>query len=476
MKMQKEEEPITMSEINATQFVQSLMQRARAAQKIAEGYTQEQVDKLCAAITWAVVKEDNARKIAKLAFEESQMGYEEAKYIKLQIKPRGALRDMQGHKSVGIIEEIPEKGLVKYAKPVGVVGGIAPCTNPEGTPVVKAMSAIKGRNAIIFAPHPRTKKTNALICEYMRAALKKHGAPEDLIIAIEEPSLESTNELMKQCDVIVATGGGALVNAAYSSGTPAYGVGAGNVVTIIDETADLADACEKVMRSKTFDFATSCSADNNVMIKDTIYDAAIAGLKANGGYMCTADEKAKLQAVMFLPDGHLNPKSGLAAASPQKIAETAGFTVSDDVKFIMVESTGAGAEHPFSGEKLSVVLNVYKYTDFEKAIDFLNEIHEWSGKGHTCAIHSTDEKRIDMLAKRTFTSRMIVRLPTSAANSGNWFNGLPFSMSLGCGSWGGNSTTDNITWRHLINVTWVSSPIPVVIPDDKDLFGDVMND
>ena len=470
-----------MSEINATQFVQSLMKRARAAQKIAEGYTQEQVDKLCAAITWAVVKEENARKVAKLAYEESQMGYEEAKYIKLQIKPRGALRDMQGHKSVGIIEEIPEKGLVKYAKPVGVIGGIAPCTNPEVTPPVKAMSAIKGRNAIVLAPHPRTAKTNALICEIMRAALKKHGAPEDLIVYIDPDSLkahglEATTELMKQCDVIVATGGGALVKAAYSSGTPAYGVGAGNVVSIIDETADLADACEKVMRSKTFDFATSCSADNNVMIKDTIYADAIAGLKANGGYLCTAEEKAKLQAVMFLPDGHLNPKSGLAAASPQKIAETAGFTVPGDVKFIMVESTGAGAQHPFSGEKLSVVLNVYKYTDFEKAVDFLNEIHEWSGKGHTCAIHSNNQERIDMLAKRTFTSRMIVRLPTSAANSGNWFNGLPFSMSLGCGSWGGNSTTENITWRHLINVTWVSSPIPVSVPDDKELFGDVMDD
>ena len=470
-----------MSDVNATEYVKALMQRARAAQKIAESYTQEQVDKLCTAITWAAVKEENARKIAKLAYEESQMGYEEAKYIKLQIKPRGALRDMKGQKSVGIIEEIPEQGLVKYAKPIGVIGGIVPCTNPEATPVVKSMSAIKGRNAIIFAPHPRTAKTNALICEVMRAALKKHGAPEDLILYIDAENLklhglDATSELMKQCDLIVATGGGALVHAAHSSGTPAYGVGAGNVVTIIDETADIADACEKVTRSKTFDYATSCSADNNIMVKDTVYDAAIAGLKSNGGYLCTAQEKAKLQAVMFLPDGHLNPKSGLAAASPQAIAGAAGFAVPEGTKFIMVESTGAGAQHPFSGEKLSIVLNVYKYTDFEKAIDFLNEIHEWSGKGHTCAIHSTDEKRIDMLAKRTYTSRMIVRLPTSAANSGNWFNGLPFSMSLGCGSWGGNSTTENITWRHLINVTWVSSPIPLTTPKDEDLFGDIMND
>ena len=465
-----------MSEISAVEFVSQIMERARAAQKIAEGFTQEKVDELCAAVAWAAVKEENARKIAKLAFEESQMGYEEAKYLKLQIKPRGALRDMKGKKSVGVIEELPGLGIVKYAKPVGVIGGIAPCTNPEATPVVKAMSAIKGRNAIVFAPHPRTKKTNALVCEYMRAALKKHGAPEDLIIAIEEPTLESTNEVMRQCDLIVATGGGALVKAAYTSGTPAYGVGAGNVVVIIDETADLDDACAKVMRSKTFDFATSCSADNNLIIKDSIYDAAIAKLKENGGYMCNADEKTKLQAVMFLPDGHLNPKSGLAAASPQFIAQTAGFKVPDDCKFIMVESTGAGAAHPFSGEKLSIVLNIYKYSDFDAAVDFLNEIHEWSGKGHTCAIHSKDAARIDALAKRTFTSRVIVNLPTSAANSGNWFNGLPFAMSLGCGTWGGNITSDNITWEHMINVTYVSSPIPETKPDDKELFGDIMND
>ncbi|MCL2857396.1 MAG: aldehyde dehydrogenase family protein [Oscillospiraceae bacterium] len=470
-----------MPDITANEYIKGLVARARAAQKIAEGYTQEKVDELCAAITWAVVKEENARKIAKLAFEESQMGYEEAKYIKLQIKPRGVLRDMQGHKSVGVIEEIPEHGLVKYAKPVGVVGGIVPCTNPEVTPPAKAASAIKGRNAIILAPHPRTKGTNTLVCDLMRAALKKHGAPEDLILYIDPENLkthglEATSELMKQVDLVIATGGGALVHAAYSSGTPAYGVGAGNVVSIIDETADLADACEKVMRSKTFDFATSCSADNNVMIKDTIYDAAMAGLKENGGYLCTPEEKAKLQATMFLPDGHLDPKSGLAAASPQKIAETAGFSLPEGAKFIMVESTGAGAEHPFSGEKLSVVLNVYKYTDFDKAIDFLNEIHEWSGKGHSCAIHSTDESRIRKLAERTYTSRIMVRLPTSAANSGNWFNGMPFSMSLGCGSWGGNSTTENITWRHLINVTWVSSPIPLTTPKDEDLFGDIIKD
>ncbi|MCL2578597.1 MAG: aldehyde dehydrogenase family protein [Oscillospiraceae bacterium] len=465
-----------MSEVNAVEYVSGLIARARKAQKIAEGYDQATVDKLCAAITWATVKEEVARKIAKLAYDESQMGVEEAKYVKMQIKPRGALRDMQGQKSVGIIEEDPAKGLVKYAKPIGVIGGIAPCTNPEATPVIKSMFAIKGRNAIVFAPHPRTKKTNAYICELMRAALKKYGAPEDLIIAIEEPTLDITNELMKQCDLIVATGGGGLVKAAYASGTPAYGVGAGNAVVIIDETADLDDACEKVMRSKTFDYATSCSADNSIMVKDTVYDAVIEKLKGQGGYLCSADEKAKLQAVMFLPDGHLNPKAGLAAQAPEVIAKAAGISIPDGTKFMMVESTGFGAEHPFSGEKLSVILNVYKYADFDKAIEMINDIHEWSGKGHSCGIHTKDTARVHKLAERTYTSRIMVNLPTSAANSGNWFNGMPFSLSLGCGSWGGNASSENITWKHMINTTWVSSPIPVSVPSDEELFGDIMKD
>ena len=465
-----------MQEVNAAEYVSQLIARARKAQKIAEGFSQEKVDKLCAAITWATVKEDVARKIAKLAYDESQMGTEEAKYIKMKIKPRGALRDMQGQRSVGIIEEDPAKGLVKYAKPIGVIGGIVPCTNPEATPVVKAMFALKGRNAIVFAPHPRTKKTNAYICDIMRAALKKYDAPEDLIIAIDEPTLEITNELMKQCDLIVATGGGGLVKAAYASGTPAYGVGAGNAVLIIDETADLDDACEKVMRSKTFDYATSCSADNSLIIKDSIYTETIGKLKEQGGYLCNADEKAKLQAVMFLPDGHLNPKSGLAAASPEAIAKAAGISIPAGTKFIMVESDGVGAAHPFSGEKLSVVLNLYKYTDFDAAIDLINEIHEWSGKGHSCGIHTNDPARVQKLAERTYTSRLMVRQPTSAANSGNWFNGMPFSLSLGCGSWGGNASSENITWKHMINTTWVSSPIPVVIPTDEELFGDLMKD
>jgi len=456
---------------NAAEYVAGLMERARAAQKIANTFSQEKVDELCAAMAWTIVKEENSKKIAELAVTESRLGNYASKYGKLQKKIRGCYRDMKGQKSVGVLEVDEARGLMKLAKPVGVIGAIVPCTNPEATPVIKAMFAIKCRNAIIFAPHPRTKGTNTMVVNMLRDVLRRHGAPEDLIIGIEEPTMEASAEVMKQCDLILATGGGALVKAAYSSGTPAYGVGAGNAVVIVDETADLDDACNKIMLSKTFDLATSCSSDNSIVVQEGIYDTVLTKLQALGGYLCSAEEKAKLAAVMFLENGHLNPKSGLTATSAQHIAETAGFSVPEDVKFLMVEDEGEGAEHPFSGEKLSVVLAVYKYDEFDNAVAKINAIHEWSGKGHSCGIHSTNEDHIMQVAKETFTSRVMVRQPVCYGNSGNWDNGMPFTLSLGCGTWGGNIASENVTWKHCMNTTWVSSPIPECIPSDEELFG-----
>jgi len=380
---------------------------------------------------------------------------------------------MKGKKSVGIIEVDEEKQIVKIAKPVGVIGALCPCTNPEATPTVKISHGLKGRNAIILAPHPRTKKTNAFIVNIVRETLKKYGAPEDLAIGIEEPTMEISSELMKQCDLILATGGAAMVKAAYSSGTPAYGVGAGNAVIVVDETADLKDAANKIMSSKTFDFATSCSAENSLIIQEGIYDSFIEALKAEGGYLADGKEKAKLQDAMWV-DGHLSAK--IIAQSAKTIADVAGIEIPDDRKFIMVEETGVGADYPFSGEKLSVVVALYKYDTFEKAVNMVNEITRYQGMGHSCGIHSFNEEHIMELAHKTKVSRMNVRQGHALANTGNWFNGLPFTTSLGCGSWGGNIASENITWKHLINTTWVSRPFPPVKPTDEELFGDVMND
>lgn len=463
----------TEQNLNAAEFVAGLIKRARAAQEAIEYYDQEQVDKLVRAVVWNIVKDGPAQEISKLAVEESRMGNFEGKYNKLMAKAKGAVRDMQGKKSVGVIEIDEEKQIMKIAKPVGVIGALIPCTNPEATPTVKISHALKCRNAIILAPHPRTKKTNTFIVNIVRETLKKYGAPEDLVIGIEEPTMEVSNELMKQCDLILSTGGAGLVKAAYSSGTPAYGVGAGNAVVVVDETADLKDAANKIKSSKTFDFATSCSAENSLIIQEGVYAGMIEALKAEGGYLASAQEKEMLKAAMWV-DGHLNPK--IIAQSAQVIAGVAGFEIPADRTFIMVEETGIGSDYPFSGEKLSVVVALYKYGQFSEAVDKVNTITRYQGMGHSCGIHSFNEEHIMELAFKTKVSRMNVRQGHALANTGNWFNGLPFTTSLGCGSWGGNIASENITWKHLMNTTWVSRPFPPVKPTDEELFGDVMNE
>ncbi|SNR98043.1 sulfoacetaldehyde dehydrogenase [Anaerovirgula multivorans] len=459
--------------MEAKQYVAGLMERARKAQETIENYTQEQVDQLVEAVVWNIVKDGPAQEISKLAVEESRMGNYEGKYNKLMAKAKGAVRDMKGKKSVGVIEIDEEKQIMKIAKPVGVIGALIPCTNPEATPTVKVAHALKGRNAIIMSPHPRTKKTNTFIAKIMRETLKKYGAPEDLVIAIEEPTMDISNELMQQCDLILATGGAALVKAAYSSGTPAYGVGAGNAVIVVDETADLKDAATKIRISKTFDFATSCSAENSLVIQESIYDELIKNLQAEGGYLAIGEEKVKLQNALWV-DGHLNP--AIIAQSAQTIAEVAGLQVPENTTFFMVEETGVGEEHPFSGEKLSVVTALFKYNEFKEAVDRVNEITKYQGMGHSCGIHSFNEDHIMELALNTKVSRMNVRQGQAPANTGNWFNGMPFTTSLGCGTWGGNIASENITWKHLINTTWVSRPFDPVVPTDEELFGNVMND
>ena len=458
--------------MEAKEKIAALMARARDAQEKIEYWSQDQVDTLTKALVWDIVKPGIIEKAAQIAVDESKLGNYQGKYTKLQKKLRGALRDMTGKKSVGIIEEDEGKGLIKIAKPIGVVGALIPCTNPEATPVFMAISAIKGRNAIIMAPHPRTKKTNTFIVNILRATLKKYGAPEDLLIGLEEPSMEDSGELMKQCDLIVATGGAPLVKVAYSSGTPAYGVGAGNAVIVVDETADIADAAKKIKLSKTFDFATSCSSDNSIVVVDKVYDSLMAALQKEGGYIVNQDEKKKLQATLW-PDGHLSRET--TAQSPERIAELAGIDLPKDRLFFMVPETGVGPDAPFSGEKMCVVLAVYRVSNFDAAIQTVNEITGYQGMGHSCGLYSTDRKHIVEIGLRTKVSRIMIRQPQCYGNTGNWENGMPFTMTLGCGSWGGNITTENISWKHMINTTWVSLPIKENIPDDKILFEGVMD-
>ena len=456
------------------QEVAELVARSRAAQAQIENYTQEQVDELIRAMVWSVAREDRSEKIAQFTLDETQLGNYDGKYLKIHRKTRATLMDIIDDKSVGVLEEDTERNIIKIAKPMGVIGALAPSTNPEATPVIKAIHAVKGRNSIIVAPHPRAKLTNKMICDYMREAIVACGGPADLVIGIDTPTLEKTNELMRQCDRVLATGGGAMVTAAYSSGTPALGVGVGNAVITVDETADLDDAAEKIRISKTLDLAASCSSDDSVILVDAIYDEMLEKLVHQGGYVLNEDEKAKLQGTIW-EDGHLN--TAVVAQPAEKIAGMAGLDLPEGRQFFIVPEDGWGPDHPFSGEKLTVTMALYKAKDIDHAIELTNNIQAYQGQGHSCGLYSQSDENIMKLANATKTSRVMVNQPQSASNSGNLWNGMRQTFSLGCGSWGGNGTNNNISWRDLINETWVSKPLAEtkVLPSDEELFGkDVM--
>ena len=459
--------------IEAREEVAAMMERARIAQQQIADYSQEQVNELITAMVWAVAREDRSEEIARFTVNETQLGNYEGKYLKIHRKTRATLMDIIGDKSVGVIEELPERNIVKIAKPVGVIGALSPSTNPEATPVIKAISAVKGRNAIIVAPHPRAKLTNKMICDYMREAIVAVGGPADLVQSIDVPSLDKTNELMRQCDRVLATGGEAMVSAAYSSGTPALGVGVGNAVITVDDSADLAEAADKIRISKTLDLAASCSSDNSVLVFESIYDEFLDKLQHEGGHVIQGTDKDKLQRVLW-EDGHLN--AGVVAQHALNITGKAGIDLPEGKQFLIVPETGAGPDFPFSGEKLTVTMALYKVKDIDEAIELTNRIQAYQGQGHSCGIYSYNDANIMKLAQATRTSRVMVNQPQAASNSGNLWNGMRQTFSLGCGSWGGNSINHNITWRDLINETWVSKPLVQTkeIPSDEELFGSVM--
>jgi sulfoacetaldehyde dehydrogenase len=448
-------------------LIDDLVTRAHQAQQKIANWSQADIDEVVTGIGWETYK--MAEEIAALAIEESQMGVYEHKLAKHQIKTLGILRDLQGVNTTGVIEKDDEKGLIKIAKPVGVIGALTPVTNCEATLPAKALPALKCRNAIIFAPHPKAKKTARLVTNSMRRGLEKIGAPEDLIQTIEEPSIDLAQELMAKVDLVIATGGSAMVKSAYSSGTPAYGVGAGNAVVIVDESADLSDAAQKIFLGKTFDNATSCSSENSVIILSKIYQEMLTELKKVGGYLCDDAERASLKQVMW-PDGkHLNKE--IVAQPVNKIADMADIAIPEGTTFLMVEADEIGLENPFCKEKLSLVLTLWKSESFDQAVDMVSEITSINGTGHSCGIHTKNEDHILALGHRVNVSRIMVNQAQSLGNSGNYGNGMPFTLTLGCGTWGGNITTENIHWKHFLNVTWVSKPIDPVVPDPETLFG-----
>ncbi len=454
-------------------IIDELVKKARAAQKQIENYTQEQIDEVCLSVGWQVYKDDNIAACAKIAVEETGMGVYEHKLKKHKVKVLGVCRDILKAKTVGVIERDETTGITKYAKPVGVVGALSPVTNPTATPASNSVSILQGRNAVIFAPHPKAKRSCKVVCDFMREGLRKVGAPMDLIQHIEEPSIPRSQELMRQVDLVLATGGAVMVKAAYSSGTPSYGVGAGNPVIIVAEDADIPDAAEKIVISKTFDNATSCSSDTSIVIHESVYDELAAEFKKRGGYLCSEDEKSKLEQWMWVPTkepGKLALNLKIVAISATRIAADAGIEVPEDTSMLMVEAENAGLDR-FSGEKISPVLALWKYKTIDDAIEKVTRMHEYAGLGHSCGLYSFNPEYIDKVASELKVSRVIVRQAHAPSAGGNLWNGMPSTVTLGCGTWGGNITTENIHWKHFINVTWLTEPIKPAEVADEDVFG-----
>ena len=453
-----------------TEVVHELVDRARAAMRAVADYDQDTVDRLCRAIAWAGGNEQTAIRLANMSVDESGMGKREPTR---RAKVLGILRDALRQKSMGVIEEDPARGLVKYAKPAGVIAGLIPVTSPYVTPVGIAIYAVKCKDAVIFSPHPASRRTTIETVRLMRAALKKQGAPEDLLQVVERPSIPAANELMARCDLTIATGGPAMVKAAYSSGKPAYGVGAGNATMVIDETADIAEAARNTRISKTNDHGSGCSADGNLIVESTIYDAFLAQLQLEGGYLVSEQEKKLLEVAYWDENGHRTPDT--IARPAAAVAAKAGFAIPDDKTFLLVEERHIGKQHRFSTEKLGTVLAIFKYQGFDNLLDMVRQVFETGGKGHSCGIYSFDDDHIHRLALVVPVSRIMVRQVQSASNAGTFTNGMPMTSSMGCGVWGGNITNENISLKHYMNVTWVSRPIPEDKPSEQELFGEFFN-
>ena len=453
--------------------VEELVKRARNAQQAVKDYTQSQIDEVCLAVAWQMYNDANIQKLSRLAVDETKYGNYESKVVKHKRKVGGVIQDVIGKPSVGLIERDEAKGLSKYAKPVGVVCAILPATNPTATAGSNVVSVLKGRNAVIFRPSSRAANCSKLATEFMREGLRKVGAPEDLVVFAEGLDIDSTNLLMKKCDVVLATGGAPMVRAAYSSGTPSYGVGVGNAVALVAEDADVAGAAGMVTSSKTFDNATSCSSENSLLIHKSVYAPMVQALRGCGGYLCSGEERKKLQNTLWKTNGKgklaLNPD--IVAQNAQVIAKMAGLDVPADTVMLLVEGTLPAELDIFSQEKLSPVLTLYPYDDFEAALDTYTRVAKRCGYGHSAGIHTFNRAYIERMGEKLEASRITVRQPMAAANGGHATNCMPSTTTLGCGTWGRNSTTENINYKHFLNVTWVNEPVAAREFSEEALWG-----
>ena len=453
--------------------IDSLVDRARKAQQNFEASgTQEKFDRAAQAAAWALMEPTRNAELAAFAVSETGLGNSADKITKNHRKTLGLLRDIKGQKSFGLVDDNPASGVSEFLRPKGVVAAIVPSTNPLATPVNNVVNALKTGNAIILAPSPKGVVPLEKLLGYIYAEFDRIGLDHDLVQMVPSPpSKDKTARLMQLADMLVVTGSQSNVRAAYSSGTPAIGVGMGNVVTIIDETANLDDAAQKIQLSKCFDNATSCSSENAVIVVDAVYDDFVAALGRAGGMLLDPEQTQHLITTHW-HDGHLN--RNMLAQDIDAVLRILGMadTAPDGTKFLVAPATGIGPEHPVSGEKMALFLALYRASDFADAKAKARAIHDYQGRGHSLGLHSQNDQRAHELAMEMQACRIIVNQAHCFATGGSFDNGLPFSLSMGCGSWGGNSIDGNLNWTHFVNRVRIARQIPPVEPSLDDIFAD----
>lgn len=455
-----------------TAAVDEVMERARMAQRAYEANgSQERYDQAALAVGWAIMEPDRNRALSELAVQTTGLGNVADKITKNHRKTLGLLRDIASAQTFGVISDDPSTGITEIARPMGVVGAVVPSTNPAATPANNIINALKGGNAIVLSPSPKGIATCKKLFEFIHAEFDKLGLDHDLVQMVPPPgSKAKTQRMLETSDLVVVTGSQDNVRRAYSCGKPAIGVGAGNVTVIVDETADLAAAAAKIKASKIFDNATSCSSENALVVVDAIYDDFVAALADVGGTLVAAD-KADLIAKRLWPDGHLN-REVIAKDAPVML-QALGMAgeVPDGTEFLVVETDGIGPAYPLSGEKLSRVVALYRATDFDAATQTATDILNHMGAGHSIGIHTARDDRAMELGRSIPTCRVIVNQAHCFATGGGFENGMPFSLSMGCGSWGGNTIDTNLHWRHFVQTTRIVRPIPPREPALEEIFG-----
>jgi sulfoacetaldehyde dehydrogenase len=460
--------------------VDTAIARARQAQAEVEFWSQDRVDQMVAAVGWQAYEETNARMLSELAQRETGLGDADHLFVLHRRRVLGALRDLHGVTTVGVIEELREQGLRRLAKPIGVIAAATPATAPCSGVIGDALPMLKTRNAVVFSPNPKAQRATEATVDLLRRGLAMAGAPVDLVQCLPVLGRHHTEQLMAAADLTVAVGGAGVVARAHRSGTPAVTAGVGNSTIIVDESADLAKAAAQIALGASFNHGTSCSSESNVLVAAEVAAAFQQHLALQGCHICDPDETARLRELLW-PDGATLNRDAVGRAATT-IAADAGIDLDPAVDTTALVAQGPvirksgrlDCTDPLLQEKLSPVFTLLKFTRFDRALDAVDEILSRSGQGHSCGIYTTRPDRVAQLAERARVCRVMVNQST-LGNTGSFDNGMPFTSILSCGSWGGSSESENITWRHFLNYTYISHPLPRTEPDERTIFGALRN-